>query len=52
MVKKIAKSAKVKTAKKNKTTPKKAAGPKKSAGHVNELRLAAKASAARRLNKQ
>jgi len=50
MVKKIAKSAKVKTAKK-KTATKKAVGPKKGGGVVNELRSAAKASAARRLNK-
>jgi len=50
MVKKSAKSPKVKLAKK-KTTTRKAVKPAKDASLVNELRLAAKASAIRRLNK-
>jgi hypothetical protein len=50
MVKKSAKSQKVKPAKK-KTSTKKAVKPRKGEGHANELRTAAKASAARRLNK-
>jgi len=50
MVKKSAKSAKVKPAK-SKTTPKKAARPKGGENLANELRQAAKASAARRLKK-
>jgi hypothetical protein len=50
MVKKSAKSAKVKPAKKR-TSAKKAVKPRKGESHANELRSAAKASAARRLNK-
>jgi hypothetical protein len=50
MVKKSAKSKKVKPAKKR-TTAKKAVAPKKGESHANELRSAAKASAARRLKK-
>jgi hypothetical protein len=50
MVKKSAKSPKIKPAKKR-TPAKKAAKPRKDASLINELRLAAKTSAARRLNK-
>jgi hypothetical protein len=50
MVKKSAKPPKVKPAKKR-TSAKKAVKPGKGESHANELRAAAKASAARRLNK-
>jgi hypothetical protein len=50
MVKKSAKSSKVKPAKKR-TSAKKAVKPGSSGGLANELRSAAKASAARRLKK-
>jgi len=49
MVKKSAKSPKVKPVKR--TAAKKAVKPGKGESHPNELRSAAKASAARRLNK-
>jgi hypothetical protein len=50
MVKKSTKSPKVKSAKKRIST-KKAVKPRKGESHANELRSAAKASAARRLKK-
>jgi hypothetical protein len=50
MVKKSATSRKIKPAKK-KTTAKKAAKSGKDASLINELKVAAKTSAARRLNK-
>jgi hypothetical protein len=50
MVKKSAKSPKVKPAK-NRTTAKKAVKPRNGESLANELRSAAKASAARRLKK-